>query len=90
MATRDAMKKLMIVGIVLIIGILVLLFLMPSGPSSAECRLNWTRMTQGIDRSVLSDSEIAGMVINEVQLPNTVGALAKECLLDGWRPPGMR
>ena len=78
------MRKFVILGIVLAMAILVLLFLVRNGPSTDKCLWNQTRM----DPSVVSDSELARIIIGDWFLPNTVWVPVKECLVHGWRPPG--
>ena len=49
------------------------------------CELNWEKM----EVEPGDESMMASLIINREQLPNTVGSVLKECLLDGWRPPGL-
>ena len=54
-----------------------------------QCASNWRDLISGIDRSILTTGEIAGMILQQKMLPDTIGEYAQQCLEEGYRPPGL-
>jgi hypothetical protein len=61
--------------------------------NDVDCLANWNRLGLcAYDDSAACNNIVksaAMQLLNEKQIPNTVGEYAQKCLQEGYRPPGM-
>jgi hypothetical protein len=77
------MKRLLVLAVVA-----VLLGACSPRTNDKDCLLNWNLQPKDAIE-FLGVGNVASQLLNEKQLPGTVGEYLQWCLEDGWRPPGL-